>query len=217
MILKVNEIFKSIHGESTYAGLPCAFIRLSGCNLRCSYCDTAYARDEGQYMDFDEIYNIIKGYGLDMVCVTGGEPLLQKDSPELVRRLIDKGYLVTVETNGSVAIDCLPEEAIRIMDIKCPESNMSDKMDWDNLSLLKANDEVKFVIASRGDYDWAKNIMSRYKLLTMVKVLFGPAFGRLEPEMLARWILNDKLNVRLQLQLHKYIWGLNISERNLFG
>lgn len=212
LILKVNEIFKSIQGESTYAGLPCTFIRLSGCNLRCSYCDTTYAYGEGVYMDATEIYRTVGNYGLVLVCLTGGEPLLQDDSPELVGGLIRKGHSVTVETNGSLRIDCLPEGAVKIMDVKCPDSGMSHKMYWDNISLLRPSDEVKFIISSRRDYDWAKDVISAYGLVGRVKLLFGVAFGRLEAETLAQWMLEDRLNIRLQLQLHKYIWGLEVTE-----
>lgn len=204
--LKVNEIFMSIQGESTFVGLPCAFIRLCGCNLRCSYCDTTYAYDKGKYMEINSICEAISGYGTDLVCLTGGEPLFQNASSALVRELCDKGYTVLIETNGSLRIDSLPEEAIRIMDIKCPDSGMSDNMDWNNIPLLKAQDEVKFVLSSRNDYKWAKDVVSRFGLTERVKLLFSAVEGRLDPGALSQWILDDKLKVRLQIQLHKYIF-----------
>lgn len=205
-MLKVNEIFKSIQGESTYAGLPCTFVRLTGCNLRCNYCDTVYAYEDGVEMGVDEVVSDVKLLGCNLVEITGGEPLLQEETRELVLRLIRDGYQVLVETNGSLDIGVLPEGAIRITDLKCPDSGMADRMDWRNIKRLRPGDEVKFVLSSRGDYDWAKGVVDKYRLTERAKVLIGVAFGRLEPRQVAQWILEDGLNVRLQIQLHRYIW-----------
>ena len=205
-LLRVNEIFKSIQGESSYAGIPCVFVRLTGCNLRCSYCDTTYAYNEGTEMSVNEILNTIKGYGCKNVCITGGEPLLQNSVTKLINLLKKNRYKIFVETGGSIDIDILPKIVIRIMDIKCPDSGMDKEMDWKNIKRLKQKDEVKFIISSKEDYEWAKKITKKYKLIERVHILFGVAYGRLKPKALAGWILNDKLDVRLQLQLHKYIW-----------
>ncbi|MBI5026396.1 MAG: radical SAM protein [Nitrospirae bacterium] len=210
-MLKVNEIFKSIQGESTYAGLPCVFVRLAGCNLRCSYCDTAYAYYDGREMSGKEIFSKIKDYKIKLVEFTGGEPLLQKDIYPLISSLLDKGYKVLVETNGSISIAGLDRRAIVIMDIKTPESGMSEKMDFKNLNLLKEKDEVKFVVMNREDYSWAKGIIEKFGLIKKCHVLMSPAFGLVKPDTLASWILRDNLPVRLQLQIHKYIW--KVGER----
>ncbi|OHB36046.1 MAG: 7-carboxy-7-deazaguanine synthase [Planctomycetes bacterium GWA2_40_7] len=205
--LRVNEIFMSIQGESTYAGIPCVFVRLTGCNLRCSYCDTTYAYVEGSDMSVNEILNKIKRYGCKSVCITGGEPLQQKNVTKLINLLKKNLYKIFVETGGSINIDFLPKSVIRIMDIKCPDSGMNKEMDWKNIERLKARDEVKFIISSKKDYEWAKRIARKYKLLDRVQtLLFGVAHGRLRPKTLAGWILKDNLDVRFQLQLHKYIW-----------
>ncbi|MFQ5787118.1 MAG: radical SAM protein [Thermodesulfobacteriota bacterium] len=205
-LLSVNEIFKSIQGESSYAGIPCVFVRLTGCNLRCSYCDTTYAYDEGAEMSVSEILNKIKGYGGKNVCITGGEPLLQNNVTKLINLLKKCHYKIFVETGGSINVDLLPKTVIRIMDIKCPGSGMDKEMDWENIKRLKHKDEVKFIISSKKDYEWAKRITKKHKLIDRVQILFGVAYGRLKPKSLAGWILKDKLDVRLQLQLHKYIW-----------
>lgn len=213
-MLRVNEIFKSIQGESTFAGLPCTFVRLSGCNLRCSFCDTTYAYEEGTEMPLDEVISAVENLGCNLVEITGGEPLLQKDASILAERLLRKNYQVLVETNGSLNIDPLPYGAIRIMDIKCPDSGMSDKMLWDNIKRLRPTDEVKFVISSRTDYQWAKEVIERYGLtnngrtdIPVCPILISPAFGKLEPKEVAQWLLEDNLKARLQLQIHKYIWA----------
>ncbi len=206
-MLKVNEIFKSIQGESTFAGLPCAFVRLAGCNLRCSFCDTTYAYDEGTEMSVEEVIGAVENLGCNLVEITGGEPLLQKDVCTLADRLLRKKYRVLVETNGSLNINLLPYGVIRIMDIKCPDSGMLDKMDWDNINRLKHPDEVKFVISSRMDYEWAKEIINRYKLTDKAVVLISPTFGRLEPKEVAEWLIEDNSKARLQLQIHKYVWS----------
>lgn len=209
MSLKVNEIFFSIQGESSHAGRPCAFIRLAGCNLRCSYCDTRYAYEEGSWQEIDDIEREIRPFGCSLVEVTGGEPLLQAETPELVRRLLDNGYTVLLETNGSLHIGAVDERCCRIVDMKCPSSGEADKNRLENLAVLTPNDEVKFVIADRSDFDYAKTVIStRLSHHRDLKPpLISPAFGRLNPESLARWILEDHLDVRLQIQLHKVIWG----------
>ncbi|MFN3467752.1 MAG: radical SAM protein [Candidatus Brocadiales bacterium] len=215
MKLKVNEIFKSIQGESTYAGLPCNFIRLTGCNIRCCYCDTTYAFDKGIDMGLEEILEDMELLGCSLVEITGGEPLLQEGTGGLVKALLRQRYKVLVETNGTLNIDVIPEEAVRIVDIKCPGSGMSERMDWKNIDRLRTTDEVKFVLSSQEDYEWAKGVIDKYALLGKAKVLMGVAFGRLEPRPLAEWILQDGLEVRLQLQLHRYIWPPGTQEGTL--
>ncbi len=207
-MFKVNEIFKSIQGESTYAGLPCTFIRLAGCNLRCTYCDTNYAYYHGKDLSDEEIIAKIEEYGVNCVEFTGGEPLLQEKTPPLIKTLLDKGYNVLIETNGSICIGCLDKRLTIIMDVKTPKSGMSERMNLKNLELLKGNDEIKFVILDESDYLWAKNIISKNNLLNKTKnILMSPAYGILPPKALASWILRDNLPVRLQLQIHKYIWA----------
>jgi 7-carboxy-7-deazaguanine synthase len=205
-LLRINEIFKSIQGESSYTGIPCVFVRLTGCNLRCSYCDTTYAYDEGTEMSVNEILSTIKGYSCKNVCITGGEPLLQSSVNKLINVLIKNRYKIFVETGGSINIDMLPKAVTRIMDIKCPDSGMKKEMDWDNIDRLKSNDEIKFIISSKKDYEWAKRITRKYKLTDRAQILFGVAYGRMKPKTLAGWISKDNLEVRFQLQLQKYIW-----------
>lgn len=208
MALKVNEIFYSIQGESTRAGEPCVFIRLSGCNLRCSYCDTTYAYEEGFLMDLAEIVTKVKGFNCSLVEVTGGEPLLQGEAPDLITKLIGQGYKLLLETNGSKDISTVDKRCVKIMDIKCPSSGMEQKNNLENLHRLNQGDEVKFIIAGRVDYEYAVDIVSRIpeEEKRGVHILFSPCFGRIEARELSEWILKDKLNVRLNLQLHKYIW-----------
>ena len=206
--MKICEIFTSIQGESTYAGLPCAFLRLTGCNLRCSYCDTKYAYDEGTDMSLKNIMDYVNKSGVKLVEITGGEPLIQgNETLELLRRLLDEGYKVLIETNGSMSIKDVDKRAVIIMDVKTPSSGMSERMDFSNLDFIKKTDEVKFVICSREDYDWSKNIISSYRLIGRCEILLSPAFNVLEPSLLSRWIIEDKLDVRLNLQIHKYIFG----------
>ncbi len=204
--LRVNEIFKSIQGESTYAGIPCVFVRLTGCNLRCSYCDTSYAYDEGSVMLLSEIISTINRYGCRNVCITGGEPLLQENIKKLISLLKKNHFNVYIETNGSLDIDILPKGIVRIIDIKCPGSSMEQEMDWKNIMRLKHKDEVKFIISSKRDYEWARGITKKYEIVDRATVLFGLVYGKLKPKTLAGWILKDGLDVRLQLQLHKIIW-----------
>jgi len=205
-VLRVNEIFYSIQGESSYTGVPCVFIRLTGCNLRCSYCDTEYAYDEGRDVSIPDILAAVDGYGCPWVEISGGEPLLQEETPELAKQLLDKGYRVLIETNGTQNIDVLPKEAISIIDIKCPGSGEHHQTDWKNVDRLGPGDEVKFVLTDKADYAWAKDVIRRYSLTEKVTVLFSPAHDRLDPARLARWILNDGLRVRLQLQIHNILW-----------
>jgi len=172
-VLRVNEIFKSIQGESSYAGIPCVFVRLTGCNLRCSYCDTAYAYDEGSVMLLSEIISTINRYGCRNICITGGEPLLQENINKLINLLKKNHFNVYIETNGSQNIDILPKGIARIVDIKCPDSGMKQKMDWKNIRRLKHKDEVKFIISSKRDYEWATGIIRKYKIIDRATVLFG--------------------------------------------
>lgn len=207
MSLKVNEIFRSIQGESWFAGLPCVFVRLTGCNLRCSYCDTTYAYEEGEVLSVDDVLDRVAVENCPLVEITGGEPLLQDATPELATALLQRARAVLVETNGTLDIDLLPKGVVRIVDVKCPDSGESGKMLWENMGRLVKTDEVKFVLQSRADYDWAKSIVDDNELLRRCMVLFSPAFGILEGRVLAEWILDDNLPVRLNLQLHKYLWG----------
>ncbi|SFM65668.1 7-carboxy-7-deazaguanine synthase QueE [Thermodesulforhabdus norvegica] len=204
----VSEMFISIQGESSFAGWPCVFIRTAGCNLKCTYCDTLYARNGGRKVTLRNCLRFVEDSGLKLVEITGGEPLLQEELPRLVKMLIDREYTVLIETNGSLDISPIPEKAIRIMDIKCPSSGMMHKNDYENLKRLHPADEVKFVIGNFEDYlfasQWARRVLEE----SPVRVIhFSPVFGLLEPSTLAEWILKDKIPVRLNLQLHKYIWS----------
>ena len=207
MYLKVTELFYSIQGESSYLGYPCSFVSLSGCDLRCRYCDTTYAYTEGKDYEIEEIIHFIRSHKTKLVTITGGEPLLQEGVISLADRLLKEGYTVLIETNGSLPIAILPRGVIRVMDIKCPSSGMTSFMHWKNIDELQPQDEVKFVISDRYDYQWAKNIITKYRLLKRCQVLFSPVFKQLDLRTLAEWILTDELNVRLQPQLHKLIWG----------
>jgi 7-carboxy-7-deazaguanine synthase len=206
MGIKINEIFYSIQGESTYAGEPCVFIRLSECNLRCSYCDTTYAYKSGEQLEINQIITKIKEYNCNLVEVTGGEPLLQTDVVSLLHQLIDLQYDVLLETNGSQSIEDVPDHVIKIVDFKCPSSGMSDKNMWENIDSLTPFDEVKFVIGNKDDYVWAKSILKKYELDNKATVLFSPVFNTIDPRIIVEWILKDQLNVKFQLQLHKIIW-----------
>ncbi|MGQ0811447.1 MAG: 7-carboxy-7-deazaguanine synthase QueE [Nitrospiraceae bacterium] len=206
-ILRVTEIFHSIQGESTYAGRPCVFVRLTGCPLRCTWCDTAYAFHGGTDMTVDTIAIKVRAYHCPLVEVTGGEPLHQQESLSLIARLCSEGYDVLIETSGALDITSVDKRAHIILDIKCPASGMTDRMDWDNLSRLTDKDEAKFVIKDQADYKWACEILQRYNLAHRCSVLFSPVFGDLDPRQLAEWVLADKLPVRFQIQLHKYIWA----------
>jgi 7-carboxy-7-deazaguanine synthase len=205
-MLLVNEIFFSIQGESSFAGLPCFFVRLAGCNLRCSYCDTQYAYHEGRHMSAEEILSAIPPGYQGLAEVTGGEPLLQEACPGLVDRLLRRGHTVLVETNGSLDIRPLPEPSVCILDIKCPASGMSDRMNLENLCRLRPHDEVKFVVQNRQDYVWARDLLPHIPPRVPGKVLFSPAHGLCRPRDLARWILDDRLGARMQIPLHRLLW-----------
>ncbi|MFW6324711.1 MAG: radical SAM protein [Desulfovibrionales bacterium] len=204
-MLELSEIFYSIQGESTWAGLPCTFIRLAGCNLRCSYCDTEYAYAPRARMDIPVLLKNVRAYECPLVEVTGGEPLLQDETPALITSLLQAGYTVLVETNGSLPRSRIAPEAHVIMDIKCPGSNESDSFFQENLKMLQPHDEIKFVLSGRDDYLWAAEFLRRSDFPGCA-VHFSPAYGRLTPSLLASWILKDRLRIRLSLQLHKIIW-----------
>ena len=204
--LKICETFVSIQGESSYAGHPCFFVRLTGCNLRCHCCDTTYAYSDGKEMDIGEILSGARDSGVGLVEVTGGEPLLQKGTPALIKSLCDEGFSVLVETNGSMKIDGIDSRAVAILDIKTPGSGMAEEMFYGNLEILRPHDEIKFVIADRADYVWTKGVIEKFGLAGR-NILLSPSFGLLAPEVLVEWIIEDRLNVRLNLELHKYVFG----------
>jgi 7-carboxy-7-deazaguanine synthase len=207
-MLTINEIFYSIQGESTYSGRPCVFVRLTACDLRCSWCDTPYAFTEGRKWTLDEVLAEVERHACDLVQVTGGEPLLQPDVYPLMQALIDRGKTVLLETGGHLPIDRVPAGVVRIVDVKCPGSGEAARNHWPNLELAGAADEVKFVIADRADYEFARGVVRERRLAERVRaVLFSPVHGALPLLPLAQWILEDALPVRLQVQLHKYIWG----------
>lgn len=209
--MKVCEIFASIQGESSYAGFPCVFVRMTACNLRCVYCDTVYAYEEGSEMSENEIFEKIRAFGINLIEITGGEPLLQsKELLPLINRLIESRFKVLIETNGSISIKDINQNAVIIMDVKTPLSGMHEKMFFANFDFIKPDDEIKFVILGRSDYEWAKDVIFSHNLLNKCKILLSSAYGIFSPEILAQWIIDDKLPVRLNLQLHKYIFG---SER----
>jgi 7-carboxy-7-deazaguanine synthase len=205
-MLTVNEIFFSIQGEGSRAGLPCQFVRLTGCPLRCTWCDTAYAFHEGDKRDEDAVLQDLARHDCRLVQLTGGEPLAQAAAFPFVTRLIDAGYEVVVETSGHVLIDRLDPRSVAVMDVKCPGSGESARMEWKNLELLRPRDELKFVVRDRADYDWARGVVRERGLGTRNLVLFSPVHGVLGPGVLGAWILEDALPVRLQVQLHKYLW-----------
>jgi len=204
--ITINEIFVSIQGESTHAGHPCVFLRTTGCPLRCTWCDTEYAFHEGETWTLDELVEETCQHGIALVEITGGEPLAQPAVPELARRLLARGLTVLVETSGSYDISVLPSGVGRIMDLKCPGSGEVARNDYENIARLREGDEVKFVLAGRGDYEWARARVAEYDLINRVPVLFSPVWGEVQPADLAAWILEDKLDVTLQLQLHKLLW-----------
>ena len=205
--LKIFEIFYSLQGESSRVGLPTIFIRLSGCPMRCHYCDTAYAFQGGSMMTVDEIIKTIKKYDTRYVTVTGGEPLAQKEVLSLLKVLADQNYEVSLETGGGLSIKEVDPRIKIILDIKTPESGEEKKNYWDNLNLIHSKDEIKFVLCSREDYDWAKKILNQYKLTEKCDVLFSPVYQKLNTTDLGNWILEDQLPVRMQIQLHKLLWG----------
>ena len=207
-MLTVNEIFHSIQGESTHAGRPCVFVRLTACDLRCSWCDTPYAFHEGRKMTIEDVVGEVVRYECPLVEVTGGEPLLQRDVYPLMDRLVESGHTVMLETGGHISIAQVPAAVIRIVDVKCPGSGEAEKNHWENLAAITPHDEVKFVIRDRADYEFARDVIGRHHLTgRCAAVLMSPVHGVLESKTLAEWILADRLAVRLQLQVHKYIWS----------
>jgi len=206
MSLHVNEIFYSIQGESTYAGRPCVFVRLTGCNLRCRWCDTAYAFHEGEPRSVEQALEQVRSYKCPLVEITGGEPLLQEEVYPLMSRLLLEEYEVLIETGGSLSVDRLDPRVVKILDLKAPGSEMDPHNNLDNLRHLDRKDQIKFVVADRRDYEWAKQVMAEHALAEKVQVLFSPVFGELHPGELAEWLLADRLDARLQIQLHKYLW-----------
>ncbi len=205
-MLRVTEIFHSIQGESSHAGRPCAFVRLAGCNLRCRWCDSEYTFTGGERMSIDDIVSRVKGYGCHLVEMTGGEPLAQSESLDLIQRLCDDGFEVLIETSGSIDIAPVDRRATIILDIKCPGSGEVEKNRWGNLGHLKPGYEIKFVIAGRADYDWTRRVLDE-RNLNRWTVLLSPVWGELDLKSLAEWMLADRLPARLQTQLHKHIWG----------
>ncbi len=206
-MLKISEIYSSIQGESSYQGLPCVFVRLTGCNLRCSWCDTAYAFFGGEEMSIDEILNDVKKTGISLVEITGGEPLIQEECYGLMTALCDEGMIVLLETGGSIDTVKVDERVKKIIDFKAPSSLMVDENDWNNVSRLTAGDELKFVIGDRADYDWSLEMIKEYELEEKTIINLSPVHNVLQPADLVKWVLEDGLDVRVNLQLHKYIWG----------
>ena len=214
--MRVAEIFHSIQGESTWAGRPCTFVRLTGCPLRCRWCDTEYAFEGGTAMDLSAVLAEVDRFGCPLVEVTGGEPLVQKECPELLRALCDRGYEVLLETSGAVSTEKVDSRVVTILDLKCPDSGESERNLWENVARLRPRDEIKFVIADRADYEWMREVVRRHGLDARVAdgslraLLASPVWGSVEFKDLAEWILEDRLPVRFQLQLHKLIWGANV-------
>ncbi|MCC6574617.1 MAG: radical SAM protein [Planctomycetes bacterium] len=204
--LLIAEIYASIQGESTHAGRPCVFVRTTACNLRCQYCDTAWAFTEGKVMAFDDVLKQALGYGVPLVEITGGEPLLQPLIPKLCQKLLDAGCEVLVETSGALDISPLPQGTKTILDIKTPTSGEDKANDYNNLRRLRPGDEVKFVLCNRADYEWARDLIKREKLHERTTVLLSCAFRQLEPSQLVTWMIEDKLPTRLNVQLHKFVW-----------
>jgi 7-carboxy-7-deazaguanine synthase len=205
--MRITEIFHSVQGESTFAGLPCVFVRLTGCPLRCTWCDTEYAFFGGTDRSIDDVLDTVRSYNCQLVEVTGGEPLAQPDTVTLLRRLCQEGFTVLLETSGAMDTTVVDSSVRIILDVKCPGSGMADRMHWPNVERLRPQDEAKFVIQDRSDYEWAKGIVNRFQLTDRCPVLFSPVFGALDPRQLAEWLLADRLPIRLQLQLHKHIWA----------
>jgi 7-carboxy-7-deazaguanine synthase len=208
--MRVTEIFHSVQGESSFAGLPCVFVRLTGCPLRCTWCDTEYAFFGGTDRSIDDILDTVQSYGCQLVEVTGGEPLAQPDASLLLRRLCHAGFTVLLETSGALDTAIVDPSVRIILDVKCPGSGMTERMHWPNVERLRPQDEAKFVLQDRSDYEWAIRIVDRFQLTNRCAVLFSPVFGALDPRQLAEWLLADRLPIRLQLQLHKHIWAPNM-------
>lgn len=206
-MLTINEIFYSVQGESSYAGRPCVFVRLTACDLRCSWCDTPYAFHEGRKRSLEDVVAEIQRFECQLVEVTGGEPLLQDDVYPLMQRLLDDGRTVLLETGGHRSTTRVPERVVTILDVKCPGSGESERVDWSNLGRLRPHDEVKFVIGDRADYEFARSVMDEHALADRVaSIHLSPVHGIMLPKTLSEWVLADRLPVRIQLQLHKYIW-----------
>ncbi len=207
--MRVTEIFHSIQGESSHAGRPCVFVRLTGCNLRCRWCDSEYTFTGGERMSLDDVVALVKSYGTKLVEITGGEPLAQQEAFDLIRRLCDDGFEVLIETSGSIDITPVDRRAKIILDVKCPGSGEAGKNRWENIEELRPHDEVKFVIADRADYEWAKNVIAEKKLDRWT-VLLSPVWGEMDMKSLAEWMLADHVPARFQTQLHKHIWGADV-------
>lgn len=206
-MVTINEIFYSVQGESSYAGRPCVFVRLTACDLRCSWCDTPYAFHEGRKRTIDDVLDEVERFGCPLVEVTGGEPLLQNDVYPLIQQLLTRGKTVLLETGGHRSTARVPEGVVTVLDVKCPGSGESARMDWTNLDRLRPHDEVKFVIRDRADYDYARDVIDRYQLAGRAAAIhLSPVHGVLDARVLSEWVLADRLPVRVQLQLHKYIW-----------
>ena len=206
--LKITEVFLSLQGESSRVGLPSVFVRLTGCPLRCQYCDTAYAFQGGQWRSVSQLVDEVAAFGVRHVCVTGGEPLAQKNCLPLLTALCDAGHSVSLETSGAIDIAGVDARVSRIVDVKTPDSGELAKNRWENFALLTPQDEIKFVVCSRADYDWAKGVLDQYQLPARVPVLFSPSHQQVDPRTLADWIVEDRLPVRMQVQLHKLLWGV---------
>ncbi len=204
--LKISEIFYSLQGESTFVGLPTVFVRLTGCPLRCTWCDTEYAFSGGQWIDIDDIIEQVKSYGTPYVCVTGGEPLSQKRCIKLLDKLIENGFNVSLETSGALSLANVNDKVTIVMDLKAPGSGEESKNLYENINYIDSKDQIKFVIKDRVDYHWTQNIINRYNLIDKCEVLLSPVAGEINPTDLATWILDDKMLVRFQLQLHKILW-----------
>ncbi|MFV2005155.1 MAG: 7-carboxy-7-deazaguanine synthase QueE [Gammaproteobacteria bacterium] len=205
--LKITEIFYSLQGEARDVGLPTVFIRLTGCPLRCDYCDTAYAFTGGEWMDISSVIEEVKRYDTSHITVTGGEPLAQRSCIELLRQLCDLEYDVSLETSGAILVDAVDERVVKVLDVKTPASNEDSKNRLENFALLNASDQIKFVICDENDYDWSRRFIDQHQLEDKCEILFSPGHGQLDAATLAGWILKDQLNVRFQIQLHKYLWG----------
>jgi 7-carboxy-7-deazaguanine synthase len=206
-LIAITEIFHSIQGESTYAGRPCVFVRLTACDLRCTWCDTPYAFHEGGKRSVDDVLTTVDGYACDLVEVTGGEPLLQEEVYPLMHQLVERGKTVLLETGGHRSTERVPQSVVTILDVKCPGSGEADRMDWTNLARLRPHDEVKFVVRDRIDYDYARSVIAEHDLAARAAAIHvSPVHGVMHPRTLSEWVLADGLSVRVQLQLHKFIW-----------